>query len=57
MMCILQSLKIMKDVQQQPEYTSVIDSASVAAHRIADQPTVQALLYVAMSEDQGSPEI
>ncbi|XP_048736976.1 mediator of RNA polymerase II transcription subunit 24-like isoform X2 [Ostrea edulis] len=52
MMCILQSLKIMKDVQQQPEYTSVIDSASVAAHRIADQPTVQALLYVAMSEDQ-----
>ncbi|XP_061198259.1 mediator of RNA polymerase II transcription subunit 24-like isoform X2 [Saccostrea echinata] len=52
MMCVLQSLKTMKDMQQQQEYISIIDSASVAAHKIAENPTVQALLYVAMSEDQ-----
>lgn len=53
MMCILQSMKAMKDSQQQQEYISIIDAASVAALHIADNTTVQALLYVAMSEDQG----
>lgn len=53
MMCILQSMKAMKDSQQQQEYISIIDAASVAALHIADNNTVQALLYVAMSEDQG----
>lgn len=52
MMCILQSMKAMKDSQQQQEYISIIDAASVAALHIADNTTVQALLYVAMSEDQ-----
>lgn len=52
MMCILQSMKAMKDSQQQQEYISIIDAASVAALHIADNTTVQALLYVAMSEDR-----
>ncbi|XP_021357333.1 mediator of RNA polymerase II transcription subunit 24-like isoform X3 [Mizuhopecten yessoensis] len=51
MLCIHQSLQMIKDGHTPLEILAIIDSASVAAQKIGDNTTVQALLYVAMSED------
>ncbi|XP_076094612.1 mediator of RNA polymerase II transcription subunit 24-like isoform X1 [Mytilus galloprovincialis] len=49
---ILQSQQRVKETRQpQQEYISIIDRASTAIQKIIELPTVQALLYVAMSDD------
>lgn len=49
---ILQSQQRLKESRQpQQEYISIIDKASGAIQKIIEIPTVQALLYVAMSDD------
>lgn len=49
---ILQSQQKLKESRQpQQEYISIIDKASGAIQKIIEIPTVQALLYVAMSDD------
>ncbi|XP_063421837.1 mediator of RNA polymerase II transcription subunit 24-like isoform X2 [Mytilus trossulus] len=49
---ILQSQQRVKESRQpQQEYISIIDRASTAIQKIIELPTVQALLYVAMSDD------
>ena len=51
---ILQSQQRVKETRQpQQEYISIIDRASTAIQKIIELPTVQALLYVAMSDDMG----
>jgi hypothetical protein len=51
---ILQSQQRLKESRQpQQEYISIIDKASGAIQKIIEIPTVQALLYVAMSDDMG----
>lgn len=49
---ILQSQQRVKESRQpQQEYSSIIDKASGAVQKIIELPTVQALLYIAMSDD------
>lgn len=55
---ILQSQQRIKESRQpQQEYSSIIEKASGAIQKIIELPTVQALLYVAMSDDVGKLSI
>ena len=53
LLCVLQSLQTLTDMRQQSEYVNIIDAGCIAIQRMADSNTVQALLYIAMSEDIG----